>query len=597
MNNDFDYLTKELAREYSGYQEIGVYEIKSERGPYRFSFEFMNEIEGIQILMQVALPRFFPLQLPHFFLKDPKQLGFIPHIEKDGYICYTFEKGLLFDTANPIEIINEMSKHVVQTLENGILKLNEEDFYHDFEILWLRQSNITRVDSFIEPNNLFQEVSVFEDDRDTKKLLINKKSKKQQEIVDSLYGKGVTNVFEEVPGIYIPFREGTLIKPPSYYKFWSIKELRAYIYNNISGSIKRKLNKYLKSTNIYTKDRLYLFFSIPFQTEVIFVGVYFESKYKGLNKRKVSHPLKKNEHSFSIKPVTAKRHNKDYLLKRTVGNIDVSNKNIAVIGLGSLGSPVVFELAKAGINSLFLIDNDRLDVDNIYRHSLGADMLYHKIENKGYYSISKAEAMVMSLKKMYPSVVVDYEVADVLEVLDESFQKLIEMDLIIVALGEPTIELYLNERIYRKSSTPPVIYSWIEPLGIGGHAILTNNDKEGCLQCLFTSPNEPNTRVSNRSSFVKPNQNVRRTMLGCGSAFTPYGSIDAVQTAIITTRLAVQVLRNEVEGNPLKSWKGFANDLYVAGLESSPRFEQSLEQLLEGQHLYVTENCPICGGM
>lgn len=596
MNIDIDYLTKELAKRYSGYQEIGRYEIKSERGPYRFSFEFMDEIEGIQILIQVALPRFFPLQLPHFFLKNPKQLGFIPHLEKDGYICYTFEKGLLFDTTNPIGIINEMSKHVVQTLKNGILKLNEEDFYQDFEVLWLRQSNITSIDSFIEPNNIFQEVSVFEDKRKTKKILINKKSESQKKIVSSLYGKEVTNVFDEVPGIYIPFRNGTFIKPPSFYQFWSIKKLRSYIYNNISGSIKRKLNSYLKSTSVHTKDRLYLFFSIPFQKEVIFVGVYFENKYKALSK-KISHPLKKNEHSFFINPVAVKRHNKDYLLKRTLGNMDISKKNIAVIGLGSLGSPIVFELAKAGVNSLFLIDHDRLDVDNIYRHALGANMLYHKVENSGYYSISKAEAMVMSLNQMYPAVEVDYERADILEVIDESFQKLIEMDLIIVAIGEPTIELYLNERIYRKSSTPPVIYSWIEPLGIGGHSILTNNDKEGCLQCLFTSPNEPNTIVSNRSSFVMPNQNVRRTMLGCGSAFTPYGSIDAVQTAILTTRLAIQVLRSEVKKNPLKSWKGFADDLHATGLENSPRYEQSLEQLLEGQYLYVTGNCPVCGGV
>jgi molybdopterin/thiamine biosynthesis adenylyltransferase len=42
-----------------------------------------------------------------------------------------------------------------------------------------------------------------------------------------------------------------------------------------------------------------------------------------------------------------------------------------VVGAGSLGSPVVFELAKAGIGQVDVVDNDFLDANNVVRHVLG----------------------------------------------------------------------------------------------------------------------------------------------------------------------------------------------------------------------------------
>ncbi|MFC5746298.1 HesA/MoeB/ThiF family protein [Actinomadura rugatobispora] len=49
------------------------------------------------------------------------------------------------------------------------------------------------------------------------------------------------------------------------------------------------------------------------------------------------------------------------------------DKGVAVLGLGSGGSFIVRELAKAGVGRFLLLDHDRLEVGNISRHECGLD--------------------------------------------------------------------------------------------------------------------------------------------------------------------------------------------------------------------------------
>ena len=80
--------------------------------------------------------------------------------------------------------------------------------------------------------------------------------------------------------------------------------------------------------------------------------------------------------------------------------------------------------------------------------------------------------------------------------------------------------------------------------------------KQGCFRCLFTPFENSNEIVPNQASFASPNQYFAKSLAGCDSVFTVYGSMDALQTAIIATRLAVRVLNQEEGDNALISWKG-----------------------------------------
>lgn len=583
------------------FKKIMSQEVNSRRGPFQAAFEGVHSIEGKQITLQIALPKYFPIEKPMIFLKNPKVLGFIPHIEKDGFICYSFDEGLLLDRSNPFGIMKEAFFRAEHTLREGILRKNYDDFHKEFESLWSRQEKISMADTLFSPDNDFHKILVFRDDKTGKTVFVNKLDNGTKRTLKTLYKCDVEKEFQIMQGIYIPLREGAKVKPPPYWDFWGIKQLRNIIFENITSSTKRRLNAYLKKRTLNKSDKEYMLISIPLgQEQKILIGILLKDFSKKQNVKMmypVQHPIKKVQCSFSIIPLTIKRHDKEYLLNRTQGNKRLVGKRVTIIGLGSLGSRIAFELARAGVTSFTLIDKDRIDIDNIYRHELGASSLYWKIDNK-FSSISKAEDLKKELNNHFPFLEVEYEIADVLELMNEDKDLILDADLIIFALGNPTVELHLNEWLYKIEEAPPVIYTWLDPLGIGGHALLTNNQKkDGCFQCLFTHPEENEYMIPNKASFAAPNQFFGKTLAGCESMFTPYGSIDALQTAITATRLAVNTLNRNVIGNPLLSWKGDSNEFLIQEYKVSKRYALSSEQLFNSRYLYKAENCSICGSV
>lgn len=88
---------------------------------------------------------------------------------------------------------------------------------------------------------------------------------------------------------------------------------------------------------------------------------------------------------------------KEELYSRTKGLIEIDilkNKKVTIIGLGSGGSSIAVELAKAGVGKFALFDFDRLELHNLSRHYCGAtdlgrlkvDALYDVIKGKNPYA-------------------------------------------------------------------------------------------------------------------------------------------------------------------------------------------------------------------
>ena len=72
-------------------------------------------------------------------MKEQKEVGFIPHTEPDGFICYSYDEGLLLDQSNPFGIVEESFQRAIQTLKDGVFQKNNQDFIKEFEALWSRQ--------------------------------------------------------------------------------------------------------------------------------------------------------------------------------------------------------------------------------------------------------------------------------------------------------------------------------------------------------------------------------------------------------------------------------------------------------------------------
>ena len=118
----------------------------------------------------------------------------------------------------------------------------------------------------------------------------------------------------------------------------------------------------------------------------------------------------------------------------------------------------------------------------------------------------------------------------------------------------------------------------------------------GCLECLFTpTVGDSDSSLYNRCSFAKEGQSFGKNISGCAGLFTPYGSLDAMRTAELATRLAVQALEGTVHGNPILSWKGESTEFVEAGFSVSNRYELSEYELREKRYEYIRCECPVCG--
>jgi hypothetical protein len=180
-------------------------------------------------------------------------------------------------------------------------------------------------------------------------------------------------------------------------------------------------------------------------------------------------------------------------------------------------------------------------------------------------------------------------------VLDRTVD-LANYDLIVLALGNPTVELQINEHLFGSQEGPSLVVTWVEPLGIGGHGLLVGGTRDGgCFECLYTQTNDGASFGENRAAFAAPGQSFGRDISGCGTLYTPYGSSDAVRTAVLATRLTIDALTGREPGSPLLSWKGDPDAFRAAGFRLAPRFAQSESTLHGTRYAYRNVGCRVCG--
>src|SRR5690606_32989972 len=126
---------------------------------------------------------------------------------------------------------------------------------------------------------------------------------------------------------------------------------------------------------------------------------------------------------------------------------------------------------------------DRMAPENVHRHVIGMmDAHERNSENQTLSTRFKVDALQLELTMKYPFVTVNALRHRIESLINNNPEKLKEFDLIIVAVGHPQTELYLNKVLQSTEGMPPTLFTWLEPYGIGGHALLTlNQGRSGCF--------------------------------------------------------------------------------------------------------------------
>jgi len=528
-------------------------------------------INDKEVVLCIGVDSSFPLSLPKIFLAPPDALGFIPHLEADGYICYFDSEGLLLNFEDPVGIICEAIAQAVKVLQAGLSGTNRWDFVNEFGAYWQKLS-IKTLRSFLPVDNVLRKIFIYNDNQGTELIADDISTIKSYCNTQ----EGQLDSFNRRSALYVPLQDGTFLVPPRPDCNWSSQEVRQIVWQNLSASnhqLLQQLGRRWKS-----EELVILGLPRPRGGTVLFGLLYF-----GVNG---AHPLLGGKVKDLI-PINVQRHDQEYLLSRGGGQSQICNVRVLVVGCGSVGGCLVPALVQAGIMNLTLVDPDILNPENIYRHILGIKALYEP----------KVTALKAEIESKYPYLSVTTHQKKIQEAIREGLINLSQFDLVIFATGDHTVELYVNRILHQLAKKPLAVFTWLEPYGIGGHALLTRPNKAGCLQCLFSTTIATDTPLHNQSAFAAYGQTFSKDGLGCGSSYTPYSALDAQKTAQEAARLALDGLTEYEPDSPIRSWKGSAREFVAAGFKVSSRYELTADQLHVHRYDYINSLCPVCGGV
>lgn len=162
--------------------------------------------------------------------------------------------------------------------------------------------------------------------------------------------------------------------------------------------------------------------------------------------------------------------------ERLRGVVDVErlrDKRVIVAGLGSGGSTVALELAKAGVARFLLVDPDRIEESNLIRHECDARHL-------GW---NKAEAVADLIAHRNPDAEVEAVAADVFE-LGERLEQAVEGAALVAVCTDAEAPKHLLNRLCTAARIP-AIYAGVYERGVGGEVIRCEGGREdACYACV-----------------------------------------------------------------------------------------------------------------
>lgn len=530
-----------------------------------YCFKGEVKIGGSNAVIIIGFQSYFPYNKPLFFIEQWNLFGFIPHVEPDGYICYTQEDNLVLDSENPLGIINSTLELAIETIKRGKEGLNHDDFLNEFESYWNHQ--ITKRKIFSGLCLQEEAIKIRLGISDKIKVLGNSDAQ-ISELIYQLTRKKLTR-FDNA--VYIPIKDGLIKNPPAYEKFWSHNDILNFVHASVS---EEKINELLG--NKTGKDE-YVVLGIPKpNSQKTLVCVVYRTKSEK------KHPLLNHDSKLVPEPVLVENIANEIMIPRGGANLNLNQKRILIAGCGSLGSQIACDLARTGIGFIDLCDYESLKYENIYRHALGRE----------YIGQNKAEGIKSFIEKQLPFISVRAFKTSIERIISSDNFENGNYDALVLATGFPTTNLYVNKIIKTKYAHIPVLFTWIEPYGIGGHSLLTTKDDTGCYNCLYDE------NLHNKASFAHSLQpsSFTKKIAGCGSLYVPYGYLDSTRTSNLAVRSLVSYLTGNEPGNPLHSWKG-NSDLFVKeGFLLSKRYaEQTEEIMFNNRYNYKDELCPVCG--
>jgi hypothetical protein len=522
----------------------------------------------------IYFPERFPYCLPKSELLNRDLIGRLAHINQVGTICIEESDTVFADYTRPRDIVCQYIEDVVRFLNRVSLKIYQDELLDELE-------------GYYQPTKSF---GSFYHAKDTAEMVylrvIERESKKgpKHSIPVVICGRDqplptqFSNVkqlgqYQAINILHLPLDSAAL--PPIGGKDIS-SQYFSTLLTYVSERNKKIINKLVKKCRLF--NMFYVLLSMPRSS-----GERTQFLLRFIADNHLHHPLIKDSDDWKIKLFSVARNSKEYLLERGGGDVLLSNKKVAVVGCGSVGSQVANMLAKAGVGELVLIDPDLLSADNIYRHHLGGRELNYDANKKTgtVEAWHKVNALSYQLQRDLPYIKVHAKPVNLAEVF--TGEDLKNCDVIVVAVGAPTVNLQINQELKDRNFNN-VVFCWNEAAGIGGHSIALDLQKS-CYQCLYTEGKQ--LKAQSELSLICVGQSISKNITGCAGVFTPFSFLDSNRTAELAATQAIDILLTNTTELAI-SWKGNNS----VNLETTDRYTSM--PLKEQMSLKRHPDCRVC---
>ena len=522
----------------------------------------------------IYFPLRFPYCLPKSELLNRELIGTLAHIDQTGTICIEESDTVFADFTRPSDIVCKFIKDVVRFLDRVSLKIYQDELLDELEGYYQPDKSIN---SFYHAKDKAETVYLRVMEREGKKgpthaipVVI---CGRDQPLPRQFSNVKQLGQYRATKILHLPLEAAVL--PPQGGKIFSSQYFTTLL-DYISEQNKKRVNKLVKQCRSF--NMFYVLLTMP-RTN----GERTQFLLKFSADHHLTHPIVEHSDDWKIELFSISRNSKEYLLERGGGEVLLSNKKVAVVGCGSVGSQVANMLAKAGVGELVLVDPDFLSADNIYRHNLGGRELNYEANNKtgsvgAWY---KVNALSYKLQRDLPYIKVSAKPMNLAEVIND--KDLVNCDVIVVAVGAPSVNLQINQALKDRNFNN-VVFSWNEAAGIGGHSIALNL-QISCYQCLHTEDNQ--LKAQSELSLVCVGQAISKNLTGCAGVFTPFSFLDSNRTAELAATQAIDILLTNTTELAI-SWKGNNS----ANLETTDRY--ATMALKEQVPLKPNPHCRVC---
>lgn len=490
------------------------------------------------------IPSDFPFTLPTFHLHEREKYGALAHVAwgKDGFadICYGADSYNI-DYSRPKFIFLSALSKMLTLLDKS---LNDQDFnkkelLREFAGVWRFHisDNTQTLVCLAEPTERFDNLMV--------RAPNNKKIKNNREILvinSSLNQCNSNNFFmkklnsktrsSEGKGIILSLPELPLPPEPN-------ESIISWWENVISNLPVDLQNDLLEKGRLTRTKNFYIICHAKNEEGQVWFALHCS------NIKKENIPIHARYFcNWNMNAVTLDVVSKENLLSRIGVENQLSDKKVCLIGCGSVGGYIADMLSSSGVGEITLVDPDKFQLENLHRHYLGA----HTIGN------FKTDALKLTLEYKYPFIKINTSKSRLLDYCN--FEKLTRFDLVICATGNVTHQRRINEFIVQNKIPTPLIFCWVEAYGVGGHAVAVLPNSQGCLNNVFIDNESDEPSLYPNINFIRKDQKIKKNHAGCGTEFIAYSNIDAIQTATISSQLALKVLSNNLENSGYISWRG-----------------------------------------